>query len=51
VEVGGRLQRSDGDRFWDEDFTVYYSNQPIGVCPQAFPECLVTVTVIPATPP
>jgi serine/threonine protein kinase len=50
VEVGGRLQRSNGDRFWDEDFTVYYSNQPIGVCPQAFPECLVTVTVIPASP-
>jgi serine/threonine protein kinase len=51
VEVGGRLERSNGDRFWDEDFTVYYSNQPIGVCPQDFPECLVTVTVIPATTP
>ena len=29
---------------------IRISNQPIGVCPQDFPECLVTVTVIPATP-
>lgn len=50
VEVGGRLERGGDGRFWNEDFTVYYSNQPIGICPQDFSECLVTVTVIPAAP-
>jgi hypothetical protein len=46
--VGTRLTRGKQDLFWKEAFTVYYDEQPIGICEKEQRECSVSIPTQPS---
>jgi tRNA A-37 threonylcarbamoyl transferase component Bud32 len=45
TEVGERLTRSGRDRFWRDEFEVYYDGQKVGECRKNQEQCVVTFGV------
>ena len=43
ANVGQRLERGGGDRFWREDFNVYYNGALLGTCTAIEDECLISI--------
>lgn len=48
--VGPRLQRGGPNRFWRNDFNIYYDDELIGRCPDNEEICQVVITIAPAAP-
>jgi hypothetical protein len=45
--VGGRLERSGSEKFWDSDFEIYFDDVSLGVCQKRSQSCELRFTVFP----
>jgi tRNA A-37 threonylcarbamoyl transferase component Bud32 len=43
TEVGEPIFRSGRDRFWRDDFEIYYDGHKVGDCPKNQEQCVVTI--------